>query len=110
MVGRSVGAVGSVAGGVNELADRVRRALEEQSGLGRRQLEALERINAMIGEIAGAMERHRVASLQVAEALRRLAATAQQHEAAVGALGGVASQLGDHSRALAKRVDRFKLN
>jgi methyl-accepting chemotaxis protein len=94
---------------VNDLADRVRRALEEQSGLGRRQIQALERINAMIGEIASAMESHRAASRRVQEALRGLAGAAQQHEAAVGALGGVAARLGSHSRALAQRVDRFKL-
>lgn len=110
MVGRSVSGVSSVGGGVNDLADRVRRALEEQSGLGRRQIQALERINAMIGEIASAMDSHRAASRRVQEALRRLAGAAQQHEAAVGALGGVAARLGSHSRALAQRVDRFKLD
>jgi methyl-accepting chemotaxis protein len=109
MIGRSVAGVGSVTGGVNGLADRVSRALEEQSGLGRRQLEALERINGMIGEIARAMDRHAAASRRVQEALQRLNGTSRQHEAAVGALGGVAAGLGRHSRALAERVGRFKI-
>jgi methyl-accepting chemotaxis protein len=108
MVGRSVAGIGSVTRGVGGLADRVSRALEEQSGLGRRQLEALERINAMISDIARAMERHGAATARVQEALRRLTHTAQQHEAAVAALGGVGRRLGMHSQALAERVDRFK--
>jgi methyl-accepting chemotaxis protein len=108
MVGRSVAGIGSVTRGVGGLADRVSRALEEQSGLGRRQLEALERINAMIAEIARAMERHGAATESVQEALRRLTRTAQQHEAAVAALGGLGRRLGSHSQALAERVDRFR--
>ena len=36
------------------LADKVSRALEEQSGLGQRQLDSLEKINAMLSDITRA--------------------------------------------------------
>jgi hypothetical protein len=55
------------------------------------------------------MDRHAAASRRVQEALQRLNGTSRQHEAAVGALGGVAAGLGRHSRALAERVGRFKI-
>ncbi len=109
LVGRSVAGVGTVSGAVNALADRVSRALEEQSGLGRRQLEALERINAMIADVARAMDRHAASTHTVEEALRHLTRTAQEHERSVGALGGVAGRLASHTHALGERVDRFKV-
>jgi methyl-accepting chemotaxis protein len=109
LVGRSVGGVGTVSRAVNGLADRVSRALEEQSGLGRRQLEALERINAMIAEVSRAMDRHAASTRSVEEALRQLTRTAQQHERSVGALGNVAGRLVSHSHALGERVGRFKV-
>jgi methyl-accepting chemotaxis protein len=109
MVGSSVAAVGSVTAAVRALADQVSRALEEQSGLGQRQLGSLARINEMIAEVSRAMERHEAATHNVHESLRHLAGTAQQHETAVAALAGVAGRLGAHSRALAQRVGRFRL-
>jgi methyl-accepting chemotaxis protein len=109
MVGRSVAAVGSVSRGVGTLADRVSRALEEQSGLGRQQLESLERINRMLSEITSAVETHENATRRVRELLGHLDRTARAHESAVAELSGVADRLGGRSRALAERVDRFKI-
>jgi methyl-accepting chemotaxis protein len=109
MVGKSVAAVGAVSRGVAALADKVSRALEEQSGLGRRQLESLEKINAMLEEITRAVESHEVATRRVREALSHLTRTAEQHEAAVVELSGVAGRLGGRSRALAESVGRFKI-
>ena len=109
MVGRSVSAVGSVSRGVGTLADRVTRALEEQSGLGHQQLESLERINAMLGEITHAVGAHENATRHVRELLAQLDRTARAHEAAVAELSGVADRLGGRSRALAERVGRFKI-
>jgi methyl-accepting chemotaxis protein len=109
MVGSSVAAVGSVTAAVRALADQVSRALEEQSGLGQRQLGSLERINEMIAEVSRAMERHEAATHNVHDSLSHLAGTAQLHETAVAALAGVAGRLGAHSRALAARVGRFRV-
>ena len=109
MVGKSVAAVGSVSRGVGGLADKVSRALEEQSGLGQRQLENLERIHAMLSDITRALESHEVATGRVREALSHLGRTAEQHESAVVELSGVAGRLSSRSRALAERVDRFKI-
>ncbi|HET7753389.1 MAG TPA: methyl-accepting chemotaxis protein [Anaeromyxobacteraceae bacterium] len=109
MVGRSVSAVGSVSRGVGTLADRVTRALEEQSGIGRQQLENLERINGMIAEITTAVDAHENATRNVRELLAQLDRTARAHEAAVAELAGVADRLGGRSRALAERVGRFKI-
>jgi methyl-accepting chemotaxis protein len=109
MVGRSVASVHSVNRSVGALADRVSRALEEQSGLGRRQLEGLERINARLAEIGRAVEAHESATRRVRELLSHLTRTAAQHESAVSELAGLAERLGGRSRALADRVGRFKV-
>jgi methyl-accepting chemotaxis protein len=109
MVGRSVAAVGSVSRGVGALADKVSRALEEQSGAGRRQLETLERIDAMLDDITRAVESHDAATRRVREALAHLGRTAAQHETAVVELSGVAERLGGRSRALAEHVGKFKI-
>ena len=109
LVGRSVNAVGSVSRGVGDMADRISRALEEQTGLGRQQLEALERINAMITDITLAVENHDQATRRVRDSLRHLTRTAELHEQAVGELSGVAERLDGRSRALAERVGRFKV-
>jgi methyl-accepting chemotaxis protein len=109
MVGRSVSSVQSVNRSVGALADRVSRALEEQSGLGRRQLEGLERINSRLAEIGRAVEAHESATRRVRELLGHLTHTAAQHESAVAELAGVAERLGGRSRALADRVGRFKV-
>jgi methyl-accepting chemotaxis protein len=109
MVGRSVAAVGSVSRGVGALADRVTRALAEQSGLGRQQLDSLERINGMLAEITTAVEAHENATRHVRELLGHLDRTARAHESAVAELSGVADRLGGRSRALAERVGRFKI-
>jgi methyl-accepting chemotaxis protein len=109
MVGRSAAAVQAVSRGVGALADRVSRALHEQSGLGRRQLDGLERINARLAEIGRAVEAHDAATRRVRELLGHLTRTAAQHETAVAELSGVADRLGGRSRALADRVGRFKV-
>jgi methyl-accepting chemotaxis protein len=109
LVGKSVAAAGAVTRGVGALADKVSRALEEQSGLGRMQLESLERINAKLSDITRAVESHDVATQRVLEVLSHLTRTAEQHEAAVVELSGVADRLSNRSRALADRVGRFKI-
>jgi len=109
-IGRSASAIASVTTGVAVLADRVSSALDEQSDLGRRQMESLEHINAMVREVSQAMQRHRESTASVLESLRRLARTAQQHDGAVGALGGLGRRLSGHSQALAERVGRFKVS
>jgi len=109
MVGKSVAAVGSVSRGVGGLADKVSRALEEQSGLGKRQLDSLEKINAMLSDITRALENHELATRRVREALSHLNRTAEQHESAVVELSRVAERLSNRSQALAERVDKFKI-
>jgi methyl-accepting chemotaxis protein len=109
MVGRSVESVRSVTRGVNALAERVARALDEQSGMGRRQLDGLERIDGRLAEIGRAVEAHEAATRRVRELLSHLTRTAAQHEAAVSELAGLADRLGGRSRALADRVGRFKV-
>jgi methyl-accepting chemotaxis protein len=109
LVGRSVSGVHSVSRGVTAMADRVARALEEQSGLGRRQLENLSRLDRMIGEITRAVENHDAATRRVKEALQALSATAGAHESAVEGLSSVADQMGCRAKALAERVNRFKV-
>jgi methyl-accepting chemotaxis protein len=109
MVGTSVTAVGSMSEGVRGLADRVTRALEEQTGLGRRQLESLDRIDRMLSDIGRAVENHDATTRRVREVLQHLTRTAEQHERAVVELSGVADRLSGRSRALAERVGRFKI-
>ena len=109
MVGTSVGAIGTVAQGIRALADGVSRALEEQTGLGRRQLESLELIDSMLSDITRAVESHDAATRRVREGLLQLSRTAEQHESAVVELSGVADRLGGRSRALADRVAKFKI-
>lgn len=109
MVGKSVAAVGSVSRGVRALADEVSRALGEQSGRGQQQLETLEKINAMLADVTRALESHDAATSRVRAALAHLNRTAEQHESAVVELSGVADRLSSRSRALADRVDRFKI-
>jgi methyl-accepting chemotaxis protein len=109
MVGKSVTAVGSVSRGVGGLADELSRALGEQSGLGRRRLESLERIDAMLSDITRALESHEIATRRVREALAHLDRTAEQHESAVVELSGVAERMSSRSRAMAERVGRFKI-
>jgi len=109
MVGKSVSAVGAVSRGVGALADKVSRALEEQTGLGRQQLESLERINAMLADITRAVVNHDDATRRVREVLAHLSRTARQHEAVVVELSGVGDRLTGRSRALAERVAKFKI-
>jgi methyl-accepting chemotaxis protein len=109
MIGRSVESVRGVTRGVGALAERVARALDEQSGMGRRQLDGLERINGRLTEIGRAVEAHENATRRVRELLSHLTRTAAQHEGAVSELAGVAERLGGRSRALADRVGRFKI-
>ena len=109
LVGRSVTGVGSVSRSVNAMADQVARALEEQSGLGKRQLESLARLERMIGDLTRAVESHNAATHRVRDSLQNLSDTAGEHEAAVEGLAGVADRLGARARSLAERVGRFKV-
>jgi methyl-accepting chemotaxis protein len=109
LVGKSVEAVGGVSRGAGTLADKVSRALEEQSGLGHQQLESLEKINGMIADITRAVENHDAATRRVREVLGQLSRVAERQEEAVVELSGVADRLGGRSRALAERVGKFKI-
>jgi methyl-accepting chemotaxis protein len=64
----------------------------------------------MIGYIGRAVDAHAAATRRVREALQHLSHTAGQHETAVEGLASVAERLGAGARALAERVDRFKVN
>ncbi len=109
MVNKSVAAVGLVSRAVTALADEVVRAIEEQSGVGRRQLQSLEKINAMLADVGRAVENHDAATTRVREALSHLTRTAEQHDGAVIELSGVAGRLETRSRALAQSVGKFKI-
>jgi methyl-accepting chemotaxis protein len=104
-----VAVVSSVAVGARALADKVSRALDEQSGLGRRQLASLELIDSMLSDITRAVTSHDANTRRVREVLSALSETAERHEEAVVELSGVADRLGGRSRALADRVNRFKI-
>jgi methyl-accepting chemotaxis protein len=110
LVGRSVTAVNSVSRGVDSMADQVARALQDQAGLGRQQIESVGALEQMIGDITRAVEAHDAATRRVREAIQHLSQTAGQHETAVEGLASVAERLGAGARALAERVDRFKVN
>jgi methyl-accepting chemotaxis protein len=109
LVGRSVTGVNSVSRSVNAMADQVAQALEEQSGLGKRQLDSLSRLERMISEITRAVENHNSATHRVRDALQALSQTAGEHESAVEGLSGVSDRLGSRAKALAERVGRFKV-
>jgi methyl-accepting chemotaxis protein len=109
LVGRSVAGVGSVSRSVNALAEQVSRALEEQAGLGRRQTESLSRLERMIADISRAVEAHNAATRHVRDSLSELSHTTGDHEQAVEGLSGVSDRLGSRARALAERIDRFKV-
>ena len=108
--GRSVAAVNAVSRGVDTMADQVARALQDQAGLGRRRIDSVGRLEQMIGDIRRAVDAHDAATRRVREALQHLTATAGEHETAVEGLASVAERLGAGARALAERVDRFKVN
>ena len=109
LVGRSVAAVGSVSRSVNALAEQVARALEDQAGQGRRQMDNLVRLERMINDITRAVEVHNQATRRVREALGELSGTAGDHEQAVEGLAGVAERIGSTARELADRVGRFRV-
>jgi len=109
LVGRSVTAVNSVSRGVDAVADQVARALRDQAGLGKRQSESVGRLERMLADIGRAVDAHDAANRRVRDALHDLAQSAGQHEAAVEGLAAVADRIGSGARALAVRVDRFKL-
>jgi len=87
----------------------VARALEEQSGLGKHQIDSLGRLERMIAEISRAVQNHDAAARRVREALQNLSDTAGAHEGVVDGLSGVSERLGARARALAERVNRFKV-
>jgi methyl-accepting chemotaxis protein len=109
LMGRSVTAVNSVSRGVDAMADQIARALQDQAGLGKRQIDSVGRLEQMIVHIGKAVEAHATATRRVREALQHLSDTAGQHETAVEGLASVAGRLGAGARALAERVDRFKV-
>jgi methyl-accepting chemotaxis protein len=110
LVGRSVAAVGSVSRSVNALAEQVARALEDQAGQGRRQMDNLARLERMISEITQAVKAHNQATRRVREALGDLSDTAVGHEQAVEGLTGVADRIGARAVELAERVGRFRVS
>ena len=63
----------------------------------------------MIQEITRAVEAHNAATRRVRDALQNLSHTAGEHETAVEGLSGVADRLGSRAKALAERVNRFKV-
>jgi len=107
-IGASVAALDTAARGVGSLADRVRRALEEEAALGLRQMQSLEGLSGMLGELERAAGGHGEATGRVRESLRELGAAASQHEMAVTELAALAARLEGRTRALAERVGRFK--
>jgi methyl-accepting chemotaxis protein len=109
VVGRSVAGVSSVARAVSANAEEFGRALEDQTSLGRRQLESLGRLERMIGDIGRAVENHGTAARGVREALQALAQVAGEHEEAVEGLSAVSGRLAERARALAESVGRFKI-
>jgi methyl-accepting chemotaxis protein len=109
LVGRSVTTVNSVLRGVDAVADQVSRALQDQAGLGKHQIEAVGRLERMIGEIRQAVEVHDAANRRVRDTLQNLARSAEHHESAVDGLAAVADRIGSGARSLAERVDRFKV-
>jgi len=109
LVGRSVAGVNSVSRSVSSMADQVARALEDQSGLGRRQLDSLGRLERMIEEITRAVQNHDTATRRVRDALQDLTEVAGAHDSAVEGLSGVSDRLGSRARALAETVGRFKV-
>ncbi len=109
MVGKSVMAVGAVSRGVSGVADKVTRALAEQSGVGRRQMESLERLDGMLADIGRAVASHQAATRRVRDVLGQLTQTAQHQDEVSLELAGVAERLGGRSRALAESVGRFKI-
>ena len=109
LVGGSVAALEALQRTVGNMADRVNRALAEQSGLGKQQLQSLARIDAMIAEITRAVADHGEATRRMHASLTDLGRAAEQHEAAVGELSAVAERMAGHARALSERVGRFRV-
>jgi methyl-accepting chemotaxis protein len=109
LVGRSVAGVNSVSRSVGAMADQVARALEDQAGLGRRQLESLSRLERMIEDISRAVQNHDAATRRVRDALQDLSHAAGAHDSAVDGLSGVSDRLGARAKALAETVGRFKV-
>jgi methyl-accepting chemotaxis protein len=109
LVGRSVAGVGAMSRNVNALAAQVSRALEEQVGHGRRQMESLSRLERMIGELTRAVDHHDAATRGVHDSLGQLTRATGDHESAVDGLSNVSDRLGARARSLTERIDRFKV-
>jgi len=105
-----VSAVEAVSRAVSARAGGVVRAIEEQSGTGRRkrQSQSLEKIDTMLADIRRAVENHDAAARRVREALSQLTRTSEQNDAVGAELSGVASGLEKRSRALTESVGYFK--
>ncbi len=110
MIGKSVAALGGVSRSVGGLADGVSRALEEQSGLGQRQLESLVTIDGRLSDIARAVESHGTATRGVRESIAQLQRSGQKNASAVVELAAVSDKLGLRSRILGERVGKFKID
>jgi len=107
-IGGSVAALDRASRGVGSLADRVRRALEEEAALGQRQMQSLEGLSGMLAELERATGGHGEATGRVHESLQALGSVAAQHEVAVTELAALAARLEGRTRALSERVGRFK--
>ncbi|HTP51078.1 MAG TPA: methyl-accepting chemotaxis protein [Anaeromyxobacteraceae bacterium] len=107
-IGASVAALDRASRGVGSLADRVRRALEEEAALGQKQMQSLEGLSGMLAELDRAAGGHGEATGRVRESLQDLGSVVAQHEVAVTELAALAARLEGRTRALSERVGRFK--
>lgn len=109
LVGRSVTGVNSVSRTVASMGDQLARALDEQAGAVRQQVDGLARLERMLGEIARAVAAHDAATRRVRDALQALSKAGGEHDAAVDGLAGVSERLGARAKALTERVGRFRV-
>jgi methyl-accepting chemotaxis protein len=109
LIGGSLAALDGVQRTVGNMADRVTRALAEQTGVGQRQLQSLARIDDMIGEITRAVGDHGEATRRMHASLTDLGRAAQQHEAAVAELSAVAGRMASQARSLSERMGKFRI-
>jgi len=107
-IGASVAALDRASRSVGSLADRVRRALEEEASVGQQQMKSLEGLSGMLAELERAAGGHGEATGRVQESLRELGSVAAQHEVAVAELAALAARLEGRTRALTDSVGRFK--
>lgn len=109
-IGTSVAALQTVGRSMGNMAERLKRALEEQSVVGRGQMQALERMNVMIEGITGALEEHGSATQRVRDALQNLGEVSIKHENSVQELSDLGERLQQRASDLDERVGRFRVN